>query len=347
MLNLRTIAPALVAGALVLSSAIIPGHAADQPGAGKQAELLNVSYDPTRELFAELNSLFASEYQKQKGVAVKVKQSHGGSISQAKAVAEGLEADVVTLALPTDIETIRKRGLIADNWQERLPNQSQPYYSTIVFVVRKGNPKQVKDWADLVKNGVQVVTPHPKTSGNGQLSFLAAWGSALHRGQTEKEAQAFVSQLFKNVPVLDAGARGSAITFTEKKIGDVHLTWENEARREVAESKGELEIIYPPVSIRAEPKVAWVDGNVKKHGTQAAAEAYLRFLYTDAAQELIAKHGYRPIQTELLKKHAAQFPQIDLVNISALAKDWEDARQKFFADGGEFDRIAKTLPATK
>lgn len=344
MLTFRNVAPALLAGVLAFASNVIPSHAADKPGNDKPAELVNVSYDPTRELYADLNALFAAEAQK-KGKAVQIRQSHGGSTSQAKAVIGGLEADVVTLALPSDIEAIRKKGLIADKWQERLPNGSQPYYSTIVFVVRKGNPKQLKDWTDLVKQGVQIVTPHPKTSGNGQLSFLAAWGSALHRGQAEKEAQQFVTQLYKNVVALDPAARGSAITFAEKKVGDVHLTWENEARRQVLDSKGELEIVYPPVSIRAEPKVAWVDANVKKRGTQAAAEAYLRFLYSDAAQELIAKHHYRPIQQEALKKHSAQFPHIDLVNVSVLAKDWNDAHQKFFADGGEFDKIAKQLPA--
>ncbi|MBL8794537.1 MAG: sulfate ABC transporter substrate-binding protein [Planctomycetia bacterium] len=325
---------------LAALTALLLGDGAYRAADPKPTELLNVSYDPTRELYRDLNAAFAARHHKDQGVKASVKQSHGGSTSQAKAVIDGSqEADVVTLALWSDIDALRQKGLIAQGWEKRLPENSLPYYSTIVFVVRKGNPKGVKDWADLVKPGVQLVTPSPKTSGNGKLTFLAAWGSVIHRGQSEKEARSFVENLYKNVVALDPAARTSTISFVDKKIGDVHLTWENEAQQAVRASNGELEIVYPPVSIRAEPYVAWVDANVKKHHSQALAEAYLKFLYTPEAQEIIARHHYRPIQAEVLKKHQAQLPTIDLFPVTAVAKDWAEAEQKFFASGGLAEQL--------
>jgi sulfate transport system substrate-binding protein len=254
-------------------------------------------------------------------------------------VIDGLEADVVTLALWSDTDALRKKGMLADGWDQRLPHHSLPYYSTIVFVVRKGNPRGIKDWPDLVRDDVKIITPNPKTSGNGKLSFLAAWGAVLQRGRSAEEARAYVHQLYQRVPVLDTGARGSTTTFAQKQIGDVHLTWENEAHLEVQEAKAALEVVYPPVSIRAEPHVAWVDANVERKGTKEAAVAYLRWLYTDAAQEIIATHYYRPINAEILHKHTAWLRPIELFSVTTVARDWDDAQQKFFADGGVFDTI--------
>jgi len=302
-------------------------------------ELLNVSYDPTRELWKELNASFIPRYQQETGISVEINQSHGGSGTQARAVIDGLDADVVTLALWSDTDAIRKRGLIVAGWEELLPNHSLAYYSTIVFVVRKGNPKGIKDWPDLIRPGIEIITPNPKTSGNGKLSFLAAWGSVINRGGSEPEAREFVTQLYRRVPVLDSGARGSTATFSQKQIGDVHLTWENEAYLEVHESSGELEVIYPPTSIRAEPPVAVVDANVDRKGTRAAAEAYLKFPYTDEAQEIIARHYYRPINSAIAKKYAGQFPEIKLFPLTSLVRDEDEAQEKFFAEGGIFDGI--------
>src|SRR5207253_10466710 len=252
----------------------------------KDITLLNVSYDPTRELYQDYSKAFAAHWKAKTGDNVIVKQPHGGSGKQARSVIDGLDADVVTLALAYDIDAIHEKGnLLPANWQARLPNNSSPYTSTMVFVVRKGNPKQIKDWPDLIKPGVVVVTPNPKTSGNGKLSFLAAWGSVLRRGGSEDDARKFITELYRHAPVLDTGARGSTSTFAQKGIGDVHLTWENEAHLEVRETQGELELVYPPVSIRAEPHVAVVDSNVERKGTREAAEAYLNYLYTDEAQE--------------------------------------------------------------
>jgi sulfate transport system substrate-binding protein len=301
--------------------------------------LINVSYDPTRELWRELNDAFIPLYEKDTGKRLTIEQSHGGSSSQARAVIDGLEADVVTLALWSDTDALRNKGLIAEGWENRLPENSLPYTSTIVFVVRKGNPRGIKDWPDLTREGVRIITPSPKTSGNGRLSFLAAWGAVRYRQGTEEEAEQFVAQLYRQVPVLDSGARGATTTFAQKKIGDVHLTWENEAHLEVEESGGELEVVYPSASIRAEPFVAVVDANVEKHDSRAAAEAYLQFLYTPAAQEIIARHHYRPINPDVLKKHAADLPPLTLFPITTVARSWDDAQQKFFADGGVFDRI--------
>jgi sulfate transport system substrate-binding protein len=312
------------------------------PQAGKALELLNVSYDPTRELWRDLNQRFIPRYEKETGTRLRIKQSHGGSGTQARAVIDGLDADVVTLALWSDTDAIREKGLIADGWENRLPERSLPYLSTIVFVVRKGNPKQIKDWPDLLKSDVSIITPNPKTSGNGRLSFLAAWGAVKQSGGSEQDARAFVTRLYKQTPVLDSGARGATTTFAQKKIGDVHLTWENEAYLEVQESGGELEVVYPSRSIRAEPHVAVVDANVDHKGTRAAAEAYLAFLYTEEAQEVIARHFYRPIRAEVLEQHRATFPSIELFPITTVARSWHEAHQKYFAEGGVFDSIYQT-----
>jgi sulfate/thiosulfate-binding protein len=316
--------------------------AAQNRGDPNTVELLNVSYDPTRELWRDLNAAFIPAYEKETGKHLVINQSHGGSGSQARAVIDGLEADVVTLALWSDTDAIRKKGLLADGWEERLPNHSLPYFSTIVFVVRKGNPKRIKDWPDLARPDVEVVTPSPKTSGNGKLSFLAAWGSVLKRGGSEEEARDLVTHLYRQARSLDPAARGATTTFAQKKIGDVHLTWENEAYLETAEAKGELEIVYPPVSIRAEPPVAVVDANVDRRGTRAAAEVYLKFLYTEEAQEVIARHHYRPTNPAVQKKYAAELRPLELFPITAVASNWEEAQQKFFSSGGVFDSIYGT-----
>jgi sulfate/thiosulfate transport system substrate-binding protein len=304
-------------------------------------QILNVSYDPTRELYAALDAQFVAQYQQRTGINLQIKQSNGGSSRQASSVVDGSQkADVVTLALVTDIDALRKRGLIAADWQKRLPNNSEPYTSTIVFVVRKGNPKAIHDWPDLIKDDVAVVTPNPRTSGNGKLSVLSAWGAVTTRGGSEADALAYLKSLYRHVAIFDVGARGSATSFAINKIGDAHLTWENEALREVAADPDELEIVYPPVSIRAEPAVAWVDANVKDEGTAAEAKAYLEYLFTDAAQETIAKFGYRPIKPEILAKYVDRLANIQLFPITAIARDWDDAREKFFADNGVIDRIA-------
>jgi sulfate/thiosulfate-binding protein len=309
--------------------------------AGEQAsvQLLNVSYDPTRELWRDLNTRFIKRLRAESGTEVSIKQSHAGSSSQARAVIDGLEADVVTLALWSDVDAIRKRGLIKEGWQERLPNHSLAYFSTIVFVVRQGNPKGIKDWPDIVKPDVVVITPNPKTSGNGKLSFLAAWGSVIQAKGSEQAAREFVTRLYKQAPVLETGARGATTTFAQRGLGDVHLTWENEAHLEVEESGDALEIVYPPHSIRAEPYIAVVDANADRKGTRTISEKYLKFLYTDEGQETIARHFYRPTDEAVLAKHADLFPKIDLFSITTIAASWDAAQEKFFADGGVFDAI--------
>lgn len=306
---------------------------------GGDVELLNVACDPTRELWAEINPLFTNQYFKDTGRKVSIKQSHGGSGSQARSVVDGLAADVVTLALWTDTDAIRKGGYLDENWENKLPNRSLPYVSTIVFVVRKGNPKNVHDWPDLIREGVKVISPNPKTSGNGKWSFLAAWGSVINRGGTEDEAREFVTKLFKNIPVLDAAARGATMTFAQNKIGDVHLTWENEAYLETLEQPGELEIVYPPLSVLAEPHVAVVDKNVRRRGTAKEAEAYMKFLYTPEAQEVIAKHYYRPTNDIVKKRTADRFPELRLFPVSTIGPKWDGIQKRFFAEGGEFDKI--------
>jgi sulfate transport system substrate-binding protein len=332
-LNLAAVLAVLVAFGLIIAT--------NMP-AGKAGRLLNVSYDPTRELYVALNDLFVADYVKRTGQHLTIVQSHGGSSRQARAVISGEQpADVVTLGLYSDIEALRRRGLIAAGWADRLPNHSQPYTSTIIFVVRAGNPKGIKDWPDLLQAGVEIITPNPKTSGNGKLSALAAWGAIVSRGGGEVEAQAYLTQFYDHVPVLDDGARGAAETFAVKEIGDVHLAWENEAIREVADAKGALEIVYPPVSILAEPYVAWVDANVARNGTEAAARAYLQFLFSDPAQEAMARLGYRPYKREILVRAGLDLPQITLFPIAAIARDWDDAQQKFFAENGIIDAVMR------
>jgi sulfate/thiosulfate transport system substrate-binding protein len=316
------------------------GASAGAP-APKSVELLNVSYDPTRELWREMNEKFIAAYEKESGTKLTIKQSHGGSSTQARSVIDGLEADVVTLASYLDTDAISKKELIKPGWVDEFPNRSLPYTSTIIFVVRKGNPKGIKDWPDLIKPGVEVITPNPKTSGNGYLSFFSAWGSVTLRGGSRDDAVKFVTQLYKQVPVLDSGARGATTTFVQKKIGDVHLAWENEAHLEVQEGKGELDLVYPPISIRAEPHVAVVDDNVDRKKTRAAAEAYLKFTYTEEGQEIAAKHHYRPSNEAVLKKHAESFPEIKLFPVSDIAKDFADAHKQYIAEGGVFDSIYK------
>jgi sulfate/thiosulfate transport system substrate-binding protein len=327
-------------GILILGAIWLSACGKSQSAApSRDVELLNVSYDPTRELWRELNDKFIAAHEKESGVKVTIKQSHGGSSTQARAVIDGLEADVVTLASFLDTDAISKKGMIGPGWIDELPNRSLPYTSTVIFVVRKGNPKEVKDWPDLVKPGVEVITPNPKTSGNGYLSFFSAWGSVVLRGGSRDDAITFVTKLYQQVPVLDSGARGATTTFVQKKIGDVHLAWENEAHLEVREAKGELELVYPPISIRAEPHVAIVDGNVDRKKTRQAAEAYLRFAYTDEAQEIFAKHFYRPGKNAILKKHSSVFPEIRLFPITDIAKDFPDAHKQFIAEGGVFDTL--------
>ncbi|MBQ1557610.1 MAG: sulfate ABC transporter substrate-binding protein [Pseudomonas sp.] len=303
--------------------------------------LLNVSYDPTRELYTEFNAAFNTHWQAQGNEAVTIQQSHGGSGKQARAVIDGLRADVVTLALAGDIDELYKLGkLIPENWQERLPDASTPYTSTIVFLVRKGNPKGLKDWDDLVKPGVEVITPNPKTSGGARWNFLAAWAYAEQKYGSEAEAKAFTEKLYKNVPVLDTGARGSTITFVNNGIGDVLLAWENEAFLALKEEGGEnFEIVAPSLSILAEPPVSMVDQNVDKKGTRKVAEAYLNYLYSEEGQRIAAKHFYRPRNQAVAAEFAKQFPQLKLVTIDADFDGWKTAQPKFFNDGGVFDQI--------
>jgi len=292
-------------------------------------ELLNVSYDPTRELWRDINAAFIPKYQAQTGTALEIKQSHGGSATQARAVVDGLDADVVSLAMFPDTDAIRKSGQMEAGWVNRLPNNSLPYTSTLLFVVRKGNPKGIKDWPDLIKPGVEVVTPNPKTSGNGKVSFLAAWGSVTQRGGSEADALEYVKKLYEHAPVLDLGARGSTTTFVQKKIGEVN------------EAAGEVEIVVPPISFLAEPHVAWVDANVKRKGTAAAAKAYLEFLYTEDGQTIIAKNFYRPTDPAVRQRYAKEFPDIKLFPVTAIAKSWDDAYDKFFNEGKLFDSFYK------
>jgi len=311
-------------------------------GAHAGATLLNVSYDPTRELYQEVNAAFAKKWQAEKGEAVDIKQSHGGSGKQARSVIDGLPADVVTLALAYDIDAISEKAkLLPPDWQKRLPNNSAPYTSTIVFLVRKGNPKGIKDWNDLARPGVVVVTPNPKTSGGARWNYLAAWGYALRQpGGDDAKAKAFVASLFKNVPVLDSGARGATTTFVERGIGDVLVAWENEAELAVKESgPDKFQIISPSVSILAEPPVALIDKVVDKHGTRAVAQAYLEYLYTPEAQNIIAKNFYRPRDAAAAAKYASQFPKLNLFTVDEVFGGWQKAQKTHFADGGTFDQI--------
>ncbi len=319
---------------LAIALAAPLAHAAD-------TSLLNVSYDPTRELYQDVNKAFAAQWKAKTGDNLTVKQSHGGSGKQARSVIDGLDADIVTLALAYDIDEIAHRGLLAKDWQKRLPHNSAPYTSTIVFLVRKGNPKGIKDWNDLARPGVAVITPNPKTSGGARWNYLAAWGYALKQPSgTEASAKDFVAKIFKNVPVLDSGARGSTTTFVERGIGDVLITWENEAILAIKElGRDKFEVVIPAISILAEPPVAVVDKVVDKRGTRKVAEAYLQYLYTDEGQEIAAQNYYRPISEKVAKKYAAQFPKVNLFTIDALFGGWTKAQKAHFADGGSFDQI--------
>jgi len=303
--------------------------------------LLNVSYDPTRELYVAINAAFIKQWQAKTGKTVQIRQSHGGSGAQARAVSDGLEADVVTLALAYDIDAVQKAGLISDpGWQKRLPQNSAPYTSTIVFLVRKGNPKGIKDWSDLVKPGIRVITPNPKTSGGARWNYLAAWEYGKRSGGgTDARGREFVAQLFKNVPVLDSGARGATTTFVQRGIGDVLLAWENEAYLAVGEGRGQVEIVVPSLSILAEPPVAVVDKVVDKKGTRAAAEAYLQFLYSPEGQAIAARHHYRPRDATVAAKYAGTFAQVKLFTIDEAFGGWQNAQKAHFADGGTFDQI--------
>ncbi|MGT2428224.1 sulfate ABC transporter substrate-binding protein [Cupriavidus basilensis] len=303
--------------------------------------LLNVSYDPTRELYVDVNAAFAKAWKAKGGDALNIRQSHGGSGKQARSVIDGLDADVVTLALGYDIDAIAEKGLLKADWQKRLPHNASPYTSTIVFLVRKGNPKGIKDWNDLVKPGVQVITPNPKTSGGARWNYLAAWGYALRQpGGNEQKAREFVGQLLKNVPVLDSGARGATTTFVERGLGDVLIAWENEAILAIKElGPDKFDIVAPSISILAEPPVAVVDKVVDKKGTRKVAEAYLQFLYTDEGQEIAAKNYYRPISEKIAAKYAANFPKVKLFTIDEAFGGWQKAQKAHFADGGSFDQV--------
>jgi len=368
----RFVLTAAVAALLGSASAPLGALAADRtnsnaPQQQGQTKLLNVAYDPTRELYEEINRLFAEKYKAETGRDVVVEQSHAGSSKQARAVIDGLKADVVTLALGWDVTAVEKAGLINQGWQQRLPYNASPYTSTVVFVVRKGNPKGIKDWQDLVKPGVAVITANPKTSGGARWNFLAAWGyaagiqgrdfanEAALRESTEaaksardfpalndERAKQFIAALYKNVPVLDTGARGSTVTFAQKNVGDVLIAWENEAWLTQDEfGKDNFQIIYPSVSVLAEPPVAVVDKYVDERGTRPAAEAYLKFLYTPEAQDVIGQLHYRPRSTEALQKYARELPPVPLFTVAESFGGWERAQKHFFADGGVFDQLYK------
>jgi sulfate transport system substrate-binding protein len=327
----RSLLAGIAASALALSA--LPARA--------DTTLLNVSYDPTRELYQAFNAAFAKQWKAKTGETVTVRQSHGGSGKQARSVIDGLDADVVTLALAYDIDALHDHGKqIPLDWQKRLPNNASPYTSTIVFLVRKGNPKGIKDWDDLVKPGVAVITPNPKTSGGAQWNYLAAWEYARRKYGDDAKAKDFVSRLYRNVPVLDSGARGSTITFVERGVGDVFLSWENEAFLAMKElGPGKFDIIAPSLSILAEPPVAVVDANVDKKGTRRVAEAYLRYLYSPEGQEIAAKHFYRPTDPSTAAKYAKQFPKLALFTVDEAFGGWQKAAKAHFADGGTFDQI--------
>jgi sulfate transport system substrate-binding protein len=327
---MKRISPLAFAGALLLATA----------GAAQAQTLLNVSYDPTRELYAAFNAAFVKYWQGKTGGIAQIRQSHAGSGAQARAVIDGLEADVVTLALSVDIDAIAQSGLIDPGWQKRLPQNSTPYTSTIVFLVRKGNPKGIKDWSDLVKPGISVITPNPKTSGGARWNYLAAWLYAKQLpGGSDAKAKDFVGQVLKNVPVLDSGARGATTTFVQRGIGDVLLSWENEAYLAIQEQPDKVQIVVPSISILAEPPVAVVDKVVQKKGTKAIAEAYLQYLYTPEGQEIAAKNHYRPRDPKIAEKYAATFAKLKLVTIDQAFGGWTAAQKTHFADGGTFDQV--------
>ena len=310
-------------------------------GVKADTDFLNVSYDPTRELYKDFNAVFANHWKKQTGETLNIKASHGGSGKQARAVIDGLQADVVTLALAYDVDAIAQKGLIAPDWIKRLPNNSAPYTSTIVFLVRKGNPKNIKDWNDLAEPGIEVVTPNPKTSGGARWNFLAAWGYALKQpGGNDQRARELVTNIYKNVKVLDSGARGSLTTFTERAIGDVLISWENEAYLSIKElGPDKFDIVTPSLSILAEPSVAVVDKVVDKRGTRKVAQAYLEYLYTPIGQEIAARHYYRPRNKEIAAKYSSNFAKVKLFTIDQVFGGWDKAQKTYFGDGGVFDQI--------
>ena len=323
----------LVATALVAVSGLAAAQTAP-------VTLLNVSYDPTRELYAEFNTAFAKHWKAQTGQDVTIKQSHGGSGKQARSVIDGIDADVVTLALAGDVDALYKNAaLIPQDWQKRLPHNSAPYTSTIVLVVRQGNPKGIKDWDDLVKPGVSVITPNPKTSGGARWNYLAAWEFAKRKYGGEAKAKEFVAALYKNVPVLDTGARGSSVTFAQRNQGDVFISWENEAHLLEKEFGSKVDIVYPSISILAEPPVAVVDKNVERKGTRKVAEAYLNYLYTDEGQDIAGKNFYRPISAKAQAKYVKQLPKLPLFTIDQAFGGWAKADKDHFADGAQFDQI--------
>ena len=323
--------------ALALAAGLVGGAGAAQA----QTTLLNVSYDPTRELYQEYNTAFVKHWKEKSGEDITINQSHGGSGKQARAVIDGLDADVVTLALAGDVDQLAKKGnLIPADWQKRLPHGSAPYTSAQVFLVRRGNPKAIRDWDDLVKAGVQVVIPNPKITGNGRYTYLAAWGAVVKRGGSEAQARDFVTRLFKNVPILDSGGRAATNTFIQRKIGDVLVTFENEVLLIKKEIGGDqFDVVYPSISILAEPPVAVVDKVVDKRGTRRQAQAYLDYLYSDEGQELVARHYYRPRSEKILRAHAADFPPLKLFTVSEVFGGWQNAQRVHFADGGLFDQI--------
>ncbi len=335
----RFLAPAALLA--LAAGGALPACKGPARAAGERITLLNASYDPTRELYEAVNLAFARSWKAKTGQEVSIKQSHGGSGSQARAVADGLEADVVTLALAWDIDALASKGLVDPGWQKRLPDNAAPFTSTIVFLVRKGNPEGIRDWDDLVKPGVEVITPNPKTSGGARWNYLAAWAHALAKpGGNEATAREFVGELYSHVPVLDSGARGATITFVERGIGDVFVAWENEALLAVERlGKGELEIVRPQRSILAEPPVAVVDRVVNRRGTTAVATAYLEFLYTPEGQEIAARNHFRPRDAAVAARHAESFPEVELVTVDAVFGGWKTAQAIHFADGGVFDQI--------
>ncbi|WP_028535952.1 sulfate ABC transporter substrate-binding protein [Paludibacterium yongneupense] len=322
--------------ALALAGALTQVQAA-------QIDLLNVSYDPTREFYQAIDKSFAAAWQKQSGDTLQIRQSHGGSGKQARSIIDGIDADVATLALGYDIDALADKGLLAHNWQARLPHNSSPYTSTIVFLVRKGNPKGIHDWKDLIKPGVQVITPNPKTSGGARWNYLAAWGYALHQaGGNDARARDFVTKLYQHVPVLDSGARGATITFAQRGLGDVLIAWENEALLSQKElGAGQIEIVTPSESILAEPPVAVVDKVVDRRGTRKVAEAYLRFLYTAEGQTIAAENFYRPTDPKIAARYASQFPKVKLFTLAQVFGDWRKAQTRHFNDGGVFDQITQ------
>ena len=329
--NRKSVLTAILSVAVVMTSVNVKAD----------VELLNVSYDPTRELYKDFNAVFANHWKKTTGETLNIKTSHGGSGKQARAVIDGLQADVVTLALAYDIDAIAEKGSIAPNWIKRLPDNSAPYTSTIVFLVRKGNPKNIKDWNDLGKPGIDVITPNPKTSGGARWNFLAAWGYALKQpGGNDQKARELVTNIYKNVKVLDSGARGSLTTFTERGIGDVLISWENEAYLSIKElGPDKFDIVTPSLSILAEPSVAVVDKVVDKKGTRKVATAYLEYLYTPIGQEIAARHYYRPRNKEIAAKYSQNFAKVKLFTIEQVFGGWDKAQKTYFGDGGVFDQI--------